>query len=100
MSDPITARVQRRRCRAEWQRILTAQSSSGLGQEAYCQQQGIAYSSFCRWKRALTAQKEPAPTRAVASAFIALEPAAALVAPCWDVELELGEGVFLRLRRS
>lgn len=100
MSDPITARVQRRRCRAEWQRILTAQSSSGLGQEAYCRQHSIAYSSFCRWKRALTAQSPSTPTRAVTDAFIALEPAAALVASCWDVELELGEGVFLRLRRG
>lgn len=100
MSDPITARVQRRRCRAEWQQILTAQLSSGLGQEAYCRQHGIAYSSFCRWKRALTAPKVSTPTRAVADAFIALEPTAPLIVSGWDVELELGEGVFLRLRRG
>jgi hypothetical protein len=50
-----------------------------LGQEAYCRQQGIAYSSFCRWKRALTAQKVPTPTRVVTDAYIALEPAAPLV---------------------
>jgi hypothetical protein len=44
MSDPITARVLRRRSRAEWQQILAAQSSSGLGQEAYCWRRDIAYS--------------------------------------------------------
>jgi hypothetical protein len=41
-----------------------------------------------------------APTRAVADAFIALEPAAPLVVSGSDVEIELGEGVFLRLRRG
>lgn len=94
---PITvpSSSRRRRTRAQWQRVLAAQAASGLSQQAYCTRHHIAYSSFCRWKRELSGAEPP-----TGSAFIELTPAAVVTELRWDVELELGEGVFLRLRRS
>lgn len=93
ITNPSSPR--RRRTRAQWQRVLAAQAASGLSQEAYCARHHIAYSSFCRWKRELGHREPP-----MSPAFIELTPAAPATRRGWDVELELGEGVFLRLRRG
>ena len=87
----------RRRTALQWKRIIAAQSASGQGQAAYCRRHRIAYSSFCRWKRAL-AETSVAARELQPVDFIEL--AAAPVAARWEVELELGEGVYLRLRRG
>ena len=98
MSENIRTPNRPRRSRAQWQRLLDAQSASGLSQQAYCAQRHIAYSSFCRWKRELArVERNARPTGT--SSFVELTvptPAESR----WEVELELGNGVFLRLRRS
>jgi hypothetical protein len=81
-----------------WQRIITEQQASGLSQRAFCQAQGIGLSTLQRWRQALKHSGARAPAR-VAAPFIALEREA--VAPSnWALELELGGGVTLRLRRA
>jgi len=87
----------RRRTPALWKQIIAAQAASGQGQEAYCRRHRIAYSSFCRWKRALAGTHVPAPVLPPVD-FIELAPPR--MAARWEVELELGEGVYLRLRRG
>ncbi|MBI5616740.1 MAG: hypothetical protein HY943_10655 [Gammaproteobacteria bacterium] len=57
----------------------------------------ISYSSFCRWKRELGGIKALARV-VVSPAFVELTPTAPVAVSRWDVELELGDGVFLRLR--
>ena len=58
----------------------------------------IAYSSFCHWKRKLEA--EPSGSESAAHAeFVELAPAGPALAEGWEVEVELGNGVWLRLRR-
>lgn len=94
MSITIPSSPRRRRTRAQWQRVLAAQDASGLSQQAYCARNHIAYSSFCRWKRALSRPELP-----TSPAFIELTPAAPATRTGWDVEIELGGGMFLRLRR-
>ncbi|MEK6749873.1 MAG: hypothetical protein AABY83_11810 [Pseudomonadota bacterium] len=44
-----------RRTQAEWQRVIDEQKRSGLSQEKYCRQHGIAYSSFQGWRASLYA---------------------------------------------
>lgn len=89
----------RRRSRAQWRRVIRAQSASELGQKDYCTRHGISYSTFCRWKRELgTDQVAALPSPTVD--FVELAPSVASVAAGWEVELELGEGLTLRLRRS
>lgn len=81
-----------------WQQIVTEQQASGLSQRAFCEAQGIGLSTFQRWRLALQRSGTRAPARA-AMPFIALEREA--VAPSgWALELELGGGVTLRLRRA
>ena len=96
MSEIIRTLSRPRRSRAQWQRLLDAQSASGLSQQAYCARHRIAYSSFCRWKRELASiERDARPTGT--SSFIELTAPIAAAAPRWEIELELGNGVFLRL---
>lgn len=89
MSIEVQQQVRRRRSGAEWQRVIAAQAASPLGQLAYCRRHGIAYSSFCRWKRELS-HAAPALPVAVHAAFVELEPAAPAVTPHCDAELGRG----------
>ena len=92
-------RRHRRRGRGQWQRIIAAQGSSGLSQQAYCSRHGVSYTSFCRWKRELGKEEQPTVSLA-GSAFVEVAPSGGATAAQWDVELELGEGVCLRVRRA
>ena len=87
-----------RRSRAQWQQLIAEQASSGLGQGAFCAVHGLASSSFRNWKRRLEAGGVPERGSAPA-AFVELAPRPAPAATAWDVELELGDGVVLRVRR-
>jgi hypothetical protein len=91
-------RKQVRRDRAQWQQLIHAQASSGLGQRAFCDRREIAYSSFCHWKRKLEAEPS-GPDSAAHAEFVELAPAGPALAEGWEVEVELGNGVWLRLRR-
>ena len=84
-----------RRSVVQWERIVGEQQKSSLSQRAFCAERGVAYSSFCHWKRRLA---ETGGTPRGESEFIELEfePAAS---EQWDVELTLGAGVVLRVRR-
>lgn len=99
MSEIQRAASRPRRSRTHWQRLLDAQSASGLSQQAYCARHHIAYSSFCRWKRELASVERNASSVGT-SPFVELTVPAPAAESRWEVELEFGNGVFLRLRRS
>ena len=99
MSEIIRSPTRSRRSRAQWRRLLDAQATSGLSQQAYCAQHHIAYSSFCRWKRELASVERTA-RPAGTTPFVELTVPAPAAESRWEIELELGNGVFLRLRRS
>jgi len=92
-----TTHASKRRGHEQWQRLITAQQCGHLSQKAYCQKHGLGLSTFQYWKRKLESAEFP-----VASPDAWLElPAAvdgSLVAG-WDVELELGNGICLRLKQ-
>ncbi len=80
--------------RETWRQLIDEWSGSGLGQREFCDQHGVGYSTFCKWKkRILSERSSPVP------ALIEITPPSERVAD-WDVELELGTGVVLRLRRG
>ena len=91
-----------RRSPAQWQRLIAEQAESDLTQSAFCRARGISPSSLKYWKRRLAA-----PTARIADVsepgFVELTAAVAdhMVAGggSWDVELDLGTGMVLRLRR-
>jgi hypothetical protein len=108
VSTPTTGNKQVRRSASEWRALMRAFARSGLKRTQFCERHGLALSTFAWWQSRL--RRESA-TRAVSEAtpspvgalFVELaqedKPVAAASAN-WDVELELGSGVFVRLRRG
>jgi len=97
----VSARGPRaRRSRAQWRGLLERFAASGQSREEFCREQGLTLSSFDRWRRTLG--KTAAGGRAVTGSplFLEVTPTASGTAGSWDVELELGSGVVLRLRRA
>lgn len=76
----------------EWQQFIHTWEQSGQGQRAFCREHGLGYSTFCKWRRRLSGTRPSAEPK-----LIELTPPVARVAD-WDVELELGSGMVLRLR--
>lgn len=100
MSQSSLRRTKVRRDAAAWQQIFAEQQASGLTHRAYCHAHGIGLSTFSRWRRVLAGSGAMAPVR-VAHPFVAIEPpVTSRDVAAWDLELELGAGVVLRLRRG
>ena len=95
----------RARCgRARWQGLLERAARSPLSIAALSRAEDVSTASFYGWRKRLGA---PTPGASVAephaedgtfleSGMLASEAAGAAA---WDIELELGAGVILRLRR-
>ena len=92
-----------RRSREQWRELLARFEQSGQTRERFCAEQGLSVGSFTQWRRKL---REPVVAEANAAeetVFIELpraEAAAATPPGPWELELQLGAGVVLRLRRS
>ena len=81
--------------RAEWEQLMAGYEAGSLTQREFCAQHGLVYSSFCYWRKQLRI------TEAVddnAPAPIELPSLASGEVPTWRVELDLGQGVVLRMR--
>ena len=88
------------RTETQWQALLDEFNTSGLTRSAFCKQHRIATSSLYRWQKALTGPS-------AADKFVDITESVAKAAPTlpvpdnnshWQVELELGAGVILRVR--
>ena len=86
----MTTRVHR--SREEWQQLVNDHADSGLTQSAFCRQRKINPVSFNKWKRQL--EKE-----VTDDDWVSLTPEG-FRSPGFDIELELGNGMVLRLRQS
>ena len=87
-----------RRTRAQWQSIMADFEQSELGGEAYCQRHGLAYSSFAKWRSLL---KQEALSEEDPVSFIQLPNTLTSLSDHptgWDIELDLGAGVMIRLK--
>ena len=95
MADPTSGYI--RRGEAQWRSILSAFAASGLSQKAFCEREGLALSTFGYWKRKLQSERvAPSPNAGPAVIDLGMlddRPAG------WEVEIALGEGVSLTLRR-
>ena len=99
-----TSNRRARRSPAQWQGLIERAARSPLSISAFCGSEGISTASFYSWRKRLGAV---APGSALAEttpedgAFLelgVLGSEAASPAP-WDVELQMGAGLVLRLRR-
>ena len=88
-----------RRTAGQWRELIDEQSGSGLSQVAFCKRKRIALSSFANWKRKLSevssdrAESTPDPSTWIDLGSLGAERSG------WDIELDLGGGICLRLRR-
>lgn len=99
--------MNKRRSKNEWQQLIDEQVASGLTQKVFCAQSGIAVATFGYWKHKLQAEggragsEEAASTQSVSlDDWIELSPPATAPAPGWHIELDLGNGICLRLHRG
>ena len=88
-----------------WWAIIQRQMESGLSQVAFCAAEGLSVSSLQNWKRKFVREGRIAQASAAVSApwFAELavpEPGSESVPPTWQIELELGGGVVLRIHRT
>ena len=93
----------RKRSPEQWQQLVEAQAASGQTQVAFCAEHGLSKSSFQLWKRRLYAASPAGhPDSPSTALFTPLTepPIAAASDGGWTIELDLGDGVCLRLRRS
>ena len=91
-----------KRSRAQKRSLVEQFSASGLTKTDFCKHHGIATSCLSRWQKASAAKFSADVfvdiTESVSSA--AAPRAAPEESPRWQVELELGAGVILRVRTS
>ena len=89
-----------RRTADQWRRLIAEQAESGMSQEAFCKHNRLALSTFANWKRRLGSQANAQEQgTAPPSTWIDLGSPGARNA-AWDIELDLGDGICLRLRRG
>lgn len=93
-----------RHSKLQWQQLISTQQTSGLTQKVFCQQEGLSITSFSKWRRklkddagsVLSVSNREQPS---SDAWIEL-PAVLPTTPSWHIELDLGNGVCLRLNQT
>ncbi|MDA1073865.1 MAG: hypothetical protein O3A63_03765 [Proteobacteria bacterium] len=86
----------RRRSASEWSSIVADFRESGLSARAFCHETDVALSTFTKWLR----RQRLVETTPTAPRFVALEGEVSPSVSSWEMELDLGDGMTLRLRRQ
>ena len=101
------AAIPARRSASDWQHLVEAYQRSGEHRHAFCARHGVSVNTLSWWQWRLRQTGAGAgrsnPTKR-APLFVEVEPPGVTPAPVdtptdWDVELDLGAGMTLRLRR-
>lgn len=100
-----------RRNPEELREIVDQFDRSKLSRSAFCRKYGLAPSTFARWygNRSVSEQARAGRPKADAAEFIELGDgvqgfvvdgkSSSPAEPAWDIELQIGDGMVLRLRR-
>ncbi len=88
-----------RRSREQWREIIQAYEASGQSAQGYCDKRGLTLGVFYRWHRVFKSgmKKELTPFIELPLNLTAI-PSSGSAERDWRVELDLGEGIVLRLR--
>jgi len=89
-----------RRSADDWRVILEQQHASGLSQAVFCEREGIALSTFARWKQRLNGAGVPDSKSGDAADADWIDLSRVTGGGGWTIELDLGDGVCLRLVRG
>lgn len=103
MSHP----THRKRSPEEWQRLIEQQAHSGQSQVTFCADNDLSKTTFQHWKRRLKAKSSASPSLSSSAAMFTplLEAGSGPTtgtdsARGWDIELDLGADICLRIRRN
>lgn len=78
-----------------WAQLMAEYEASNMTQREFCAQRALAYSTFGYWRKRL---RQSVPAKAQAEPLFELPVLPMNRDPAWRVELDLGEGVVLRLK--
>ena len=86
-----------RRSRVQWSRLMAEYEASDVTQREFCAEHGVTYGTFCRWRKQLHGGPSDSPA---VEPLIELPDLSALTSGAgpWRAELDLGNGIVLRLR--
>ena len=100
-STTLTRRARIRRSEHEWRELFVRFEHGGQTREQFCADQGLAVSTFSRWRQRMRALGRADAKLSPEAVFVELSSSDApgTVVCSWDVELQLGAGVFLRLKQ-
>ena len=87
-----------RRSEDEWRELLAQFERSGQTQEQFCTDHDLVLSTFARWRHNLSERAMDEPIAERGAMFVEL--ASEHPEQRWDLELDLGAGMVLRLRRQ
>ena len=88
-----------RRTEAQWHILLREFEAADVSAKQFCEARDIAYASFSYWRRRCRAEpveSEQAPAFIDLGALTSSQPSSGR----WHIELELGDGVIMRLDRG
>jgi len=89
-----------RRSAAQWREIISRFEASGRSCHAFCVAEGLSQKTLRRWQRKFSLSGEQVRAgEATGKGFVELADTPA-ISPAWDVEVDLGHGVVVRLRRA
>ena len=84
------------RSEADWQKIIDQQADSNLPVSTFCEQQGIRYQSFYRWRKRLEVSATPEAVNMIdITSVVAIDPSVR-----WHIELDLGDGIKFNLKQA
>jgi len=87
------------RSKEQWQSLIADYKRSDLPQQKFCEQRGITVSSFSKWRNLLEAEDNTDQSLFVElGAVLQDDDKVTAAASGWQVELELGKGIVLRVR--
>lgn len=97
-----TVRRRIRRSATQWRELFDRFEQSDQSREQFCREQGVSLSSFDRWGTRLRTVPSTPSAISEEPVFVELKPTSIQqpATPAWDIELQLGADIFLRLRRS
>src|SRR5215475_6646912 len=87
----LTSNVHVQRSAAQWREIIVRYRQSGLGMKEFCEQEGLTFRTFEEWERR---QRRAERSK---GQFVEVK-APSVTASSWAVEVELPNGVRLRVR--
>ena len=92
------SQIKRRRTQDDWSQLMTEYEAGELTQCQFCAHHQLAYSTFCYWRKRLSAGAVRTELAAVSAPLLELPVLPTPGQSNWRLELELGQGMVLRLK--